>query len=409
MSEWEEFCEGMGCNAGSEEDYEYMLDMLDEPVLSKFPAAEIAPSVGRDALIAVLIDGVIKGGLEVSIRAQKLDSFGGEYKIDGFDDWPYSPLPNLFLRIAYEIDVPITSLIDAMRTSGVPLLSDEGIWLAWDAREKCVKLTPLTVESLWHHDPGARPEEATDNHELRLRGLLRRAALSTDHGKKPLLIQSEFLDEAMQCREIEFEDFRRISGDAIGGYVLAFYDSTGKPASIPLSQAMALGLPICTRNAAYKKLGNDLVPLLSYAKLLVGAFQIATRINPNEFEWFTARERGTVFHSAIERIDGPKNPHACAPVRGHLYWKDPQKQTYVTSHSDEALTIANKITEWASDIGTVYITSSGHPLDADLVTTPELYQHAIKTLNDFGYSLDYSLTGGVHLRKVDCSLDKIDF
>jgi len=402
--EWEEYCESMGCSAGSAEDYEYMLDMLEEPVTTKPPATtikEIEPTIGRDELIAALVNGVFRGGLDVQIEAQNLDPFGGQYMPHSLDGLPDTPFPNLFLRIEYEIYVPITSLIDAMRTSGVPLLWNEGIWFAWDAREKCLKVTPLTVESLWHHDPGARPERPKDGRDQRVERLLRRAALSTDHGKKPLLLRSEFLNDAMQCREVEFESPCQIVAEDIQRYALAFYDSQGEPASVPLSQAVELGYPICTRNAAYKVCGRDLVPLLSNAKLLAGAFQIATLVNPNDFQWFLARERGTVFNSAIERIESPKNPRASPPVRGHVYWQDPQKRTYITSLTEDALSIASHIAELASKIGTVYLTQSDHPLEEDLVTTPDLYLHAVRTLINSGYLIDYNLAGGVNVRKAN--------
>lgn len=407
MSDWEDYCESNGWSIGSEADYDKFLDSLEDRPRSpkqagKLPTAEIEPTLGRDELIATLVDGVCEGGLDVKVES-RIPCGDGCYELSVFDEHPDTPLPNLYLRIAHEIYVPISLLIEAMRTSGVPLLSDYYRWLAWDACEQRLKHTPPCLEYLWHRARAKRPETSMDERELHLMSLMHRAILSTDHGKKPLLIQTDFVHDAMQCREVEFESPRRIHSSEFGRYALAFYDSAGKAASLPLTQAAKLGFPLFTRTSAYMWQDDCLVPCLSNAKLLIGAFLIATKFNPNEFQWFYARERGTVFHSAVERVEAPKDPLAPLPSPWYSSSRDSQRRTYVTGLTDDALSIATDITESASELGSVYLTIHGHPLDVDLVTTPELYQHAVRTLNSFGYKIEYCLTSGVHLKKnIDC-------
>jgi hypothetical protein len=145
-----------------------------------------------------------------------------------------------------------------------------------------------------------------------------------------------------------------------------------------------------------------LVPLLNGGRLLAGAFEIATRFNPNQFRWFLARERGTIFQAAIERIEPPRDSQAPPPERWYIHWRGPQKHTYVASGAwgaDEALDIAKSLAEWASEMGTVFITVEGHPLDARAVTTPDLYLHAVAMLGRFGHAVRYSLTDGVCIER----------
>lgn len=405
MSEWEEYCDSNGWNIGSAADYETFLDSLEgEPrssgAIRSLPTTEITSTVEQDELIGALLEGVCNNGIEVRVERHVLLRDHGVVNLGIFDDWLDEPMPNYYLRSnAYDFDVSITFVIDTLRTIGIPLLSDCGDWLAWDAQEQRLKCYPPPAGYFWSQASEERPESSLDERELQLVQLLHRAALSTDHGKKPLLMQHEFLYDAMQKREVEYEDPRRIMNKDIGRYVLAFYNATGEIASIPLEQAAKLEYPIHTRNSVYIWRDGDLVPLFNNAKLLVGAFLIAVNHNPNEFQWFLARERGTVFHSAVERIEAPKEPGDTQQSAFFVRSSDSSRKTYVTWEKMTALQVASDITEESFDLGTVYLTIGGHPLDVELVTTPKLYQHALKTLSRFGYEVSYNLTNGVYVKK----------
>lgn len=404
MSDWEDFCDSNGWNIGSDTDYDAFLDSLeDEPRdarhISRLPSKEIASSTSPDELITALLEGACNNGVYVRVETQVPPPIPCDISLDAFDEWLDAPMPNHYLRIADDFEVPITFLIDAMRTNGVPLLSDCGNWLAWDAREQRLKSAPPSPEYLWNRARAKKPESSLDEHEQQLVQLFKRAFLSTDHGKKPLLLQREFLYDTMQKREVEYEDPKRIANKDIKRFVLAFYNAAGEIASIPLEQAAKLEYPLHTRNCTYIWHEGDLVPLFSNAKLLVGAFLIAANHNPNEFQWFLARERGTAFHSVIERIDAPKDPNAPHPSPFFSSSSDSQRMQYVTWEKMNALQIAAEITEQSLELGTVYLTIGGHPLDVDFVTTPELYQGALKILSRFGYEINYCLTNGIHIKK----------
>jgi hypothetical protein len=189
---------------------------------SKHPTEEIAASIGQDALVAVLLDGLCHGGLEVFVEAQVADPLGGEYGLEVFAEWPDKPHPNLYLRIESEHYVPISFLIDTLRRIRVPLLLDDGRWMAWDTREQRLKQTPVAGEALWTRARARTPEASLDERETGILQMLHRAALTTDHGKKPLLLHKELLQDALHRREVEFVPPGRLTGRAIDEYVLAW-------------------------------------------------------------------------------------------------------------------------------------------------------------------------------------------
>lgn len=402
MGDWEEFCESKGMNAGCPDDYDGWLDSLDGPAAKpKLPSKEIKPTLSQEALLSLLVSGACHGGLDLRIEAEVPCPLGGEYEgLGALDDHPDEPVPNLSLRIEHKAWVPFTFLIDTLRTKRVPVMHDEGGWVAWDDRDQRLKCAPPPLHWLWLLALAKRPEESMDERELKLMRLLHRALLSTDHGKKPVLLQRDFLHDAIHRREVEFMETRRISSDAIDRYVLAYYDSAGNPGAVPLAEAAELGFPIFTRCGAYRWRDGDLDPFLnSDAQMVAGAFVIATKFNPNQFEWFLARERGSIFQSAIERIAAPKNPHEPPLSQFWIPTMDAQKRRYTSEGSGHALSAAEGIMDWASEIGTVYMTGGGHPFDTDAVTTPELYLHALETLSRLGYEVRYTLRNGVTVDK----------
>ena len=411
MGDWEEFCDANGWDVGSEDDYNSFINSLDEEPRSSrrgptAPTTEIEPTASRDDLIGALLQGVCQRGVEVEIKDRIQSKCRGQIFLDAFDDWPDAPWPRIYLCIEHDLNVPVSFLIEVMRESGLPLLTDNNEWLAWDTREQRLKCGPVSREGCWYSARAKKPEASLEEHEMDLVRFLHRAALSMDHGKKPLLLHSEHLYDAMNRREFEYEDPRRIPNKDVGNYILAYYNSTGKTTSIPLERAAKLEHPVFTRTSAYMWCDGDLVPLLNNASLLVGAFLMAVSHNPNEFQWFVARERGTIFHSAVERIEAPRAPTARDPHPAVTISRDAQRQTYVTRESYDALQIATDLTDYACAPGTVYLTLGGHPVDSKVVTTPEMYLHAVTTLYRLGYSIDYNLGNGARLTKRTNTVEK---
>jgi len=338
------------------------------PRLSNNETEEIQPNVTRDELVARLVKSVYDGGVDVKVQTKGPMPEFGDYYLHSFDDHRDTPVPHLYLEIDRDCIAPITFLTDAMRASGVPLLSDTDGWLAWDTAEQRLKSCSSSIEFLWEKATVANPKRSSDARELRLMKWLRRAVLSTDHGKKPLLIQNDFLSNAMQRRPVKFEAPNRIPGNAFEQYALVFYNSSGEPASIPLGQVAALKCPIFTRTGAYICSNGDLLPILNNATLSTGSFLIAVNHKLGELHWFVAREQGTIFHSGIERIETPKN----ASLQNYIPWDE-----------EDVLRSVSNFIEQVPALGTVYLTLGEHPLEAELVTTPELYFHAMKTLQKF--------------------------
>lgn len=400
-SEWEEFCESKGMNPGCPDDYDRMLDALDDPVAQpKLPSREIEPTLSQEALVSLLVDGTCQGGLDLLIDPQVQCPLGGSYELQVLDDRPYEPVPNLSLRIAYENWVPFTFLIDTLRVHRIPVLHDEGGWVAWDDRDQRLRWAPPPLHWLWLLALSKQPEALLDERELNLMRLLHRALLSTDHGKKPVLLHKDFLHDAIQCREVEFIEPRRISRESIDQYCLVYYNSCGRIGNVSLAEAAEIGFPIFTRFGAYRWRDGDLDPFLgTNAQMVAGAFLIATNFNPNQFQWFLLRERGTIFQSTIERIAPPMDPDEPPLGRWSIPSMNAQKQCYISNDSGQALRAAECIRQWASELGTVYITGGGHPLDASAVTTPELYLHAIETLHSMRYKVQYYHYDGVTVKR----------
>jgi len=375
-------------------------------------AGEIPASVTKEDLIATMVEGIVRGGLQVLVHSRAPDPIGSDdYDLKAFADARDVPCPNLYLQVAHDIDVPITHLIDATRESGVPLFTEYGEWLAWDVRELRLKHPTRPLDWLWKEACAAVPPDNLSERQLRIVSLLRDAVLSPDHGKKPVLLRREFLQDAIQCREFAFEGPRLILPSEFDDHVLAYYDASGSPRSLPLGDAAMLGLPIATRHGAYTidRADGALTPCINEAKLLAAAFSIATTASPTQFGWFAARERGTIFQSGVDRIEAPHDPSGRPPrpapsgfraraARGDLPGEAPPRR-YGDSFAGGARADAESIVEWSNhQLGTVYIAVSGHPLETPTVTTPALYLHAVQTLERFGYFLQY-LNDSVGIRK----------
>lgn len=355
------------------------------------------PNIERDELISLMMKGICEQLLTVAVEE---DIPGESYCPAGlleFSGCADVPVPNVYLCIEREHHVPITFLIDVMRSARIPLVTNEG-WLIWNSGNKCLASAPDSAEDDWYRACARQPTSLSEENN-QIFQFLRRSALTTDHGKKPLLLERNFLPDALTCREVEFADLLPISHDAINDYVVAFYDSLGKPRALPLAQVAALGLPVFTRSGVFGVSKSGLTPYFNDAHLLAGAFFLAVRHNPNEFLWFQHRERGSIFHSAIDRIDAPRIPFAKPTTMFNLDGiADPHRYRFVAEGGNEAISNAEQIVEMSDAFGRVLLTAGGHPLDAALVTTPELYMYAISTIIRHGYTVSYGEHQGVKLK-----------
>ncbi len=199
-----------------------------------------------------------------------------------------------------------------------------------------------------------------------------------------------------------FEEPTWIARADFDKYVLAYYDSSGEPHALALSDVAETRLPIFTRASAYRVGDEGLEPFLNRAKLLVSAYRMATTLTPNQFAWFAVRENGTVFDAAIDAIEAPRDPR---PVRTSGFDldkpADPDRLRFVATNGDDAVSNAERLVELRSSYDAVLLTPGVHPLDADLVTTPYLYHQAVTNLFRYGYKITYGVFNRVHLTKSD--------
>lgn len=360
-------------------------------------ALEVEPTISRAELRALLVQGICEHPLHVDAISNPRSS--GSVYLQSFDGRQDVPLPGVYLSLELDYDVPFSFLVDVLRESGLPLLSDEGT-LIWDDEEGRTDSFPNRFDRHWQYEAALQKNHIEQLDEILVQ-LIRRSALSTDHGKKPVLLHRKFVAEALQCMEFPFEKPRIIRKHEFDDYMIAFYDSIGKPRVIPLAQLAELELPIYTRTSAFRVGSSALYPFMNKAKLLISAFRIAVKHDPNQFEWYQARQAGTVFDSVIDRIEAPRDPKAEALDPTELPSReDPHRLEFEAWHDCDAANNAMTLIELSSKLdGTTYLTLGGHPFDAELVTTPQFYQYAVETLYLCGYHMQYPHRSGVKLTR----------
>jgi hypothetical protein len=89
--------------------------------------------------------------------------------------------------------------------------------------------------------------------------------------------------------------------------------------------------------------------------------------------YFLAKKSGTMFESAIDHIEPP--------------YISPDFKWEFEFNGDEAIHRANRINDVATKIGCIYITDEPHPVQAEIVTTPQHYVAALNTLKRHGYAV----------------------
>lgn len=337
---------------------------------------EIESTISEEGFIDFLLETIRSGGAtEMRVKGLCLDP-NAEYTLDSLELVTGDPerVPNLGFMIeskGHREYVSFQVLSRALRNSGLPLLDDSTSpwWAAWDPKSlRLMTSSGFPCEWLWRDRQRRARERRFDEEDEPIVSLMRRFALTPDHGMKPVLIRKENWGDALKCREVDFVDPTPIAAAMAAEYVLAYFNSRGDVQSICLKDAVRLDLPVATRNCSYVLQTNELRPSLSQPKLLASAYSFASMVlrRPHEaknFAYFLARERGSVFHPAIE------------PIEFDL--RDERDLDPFSS-----LSSAICITRRAAEFGPVYLTAGGHPLDCEIVTTPELYACALRRLGD---------------------------
>lgn len=315
-------------------------------------------------------------GLDASVASQRSNHGGGSYDLTALDGMTEKNTRNLKIIVEYENEIEDILLAATLRLSGIPLfLSNyENGWVAWDEQTECLRTGPsgASLMTRWMTPKSQLRDKALpDSADGRLLHFMRRCAISTDHGKKPLLIQRVDMAAAARGEQIEVIAPRTIGPAETNEYMLAFHDASGHVLFLPLADIVRLGIPLHVRNATYYERNDHLYPSVNQASLLANAFLQAKRSGPLEFDYFRLRAYASVFESVIERISPPKNLSS---------------SPFDDDEPNEALSLAKGIEERSKQLPYyVYITSGGHPLDDTTVTTPELLRYAIEKLDSHGW------------------------
>jgi hypothetical protein len=293
-----------------------------------------------------------------------------------------------YLTRRYRERISVDTLIAALERSRLPLISmyDESDWVVWNPETRRLmanvqkgRYSPPDDE--FHRDfPSGKPEQD------RACALLRRSWLTTDHGHKPLLLRNEFVADALRRLAVPFEVLDAVEPEDVSAYSLVFFDAAGQVQARPLEEVSSVNLPLHSRLGVYDARWGRLRPRLTCDVMFANAFRILGNHNPNEFSCFTRRRAGTVFQSAYSRVAHPSR-------KSEASMRPDWPQTAAKN--------ADRLLEWAKTQGDVFIAVSGHPVEADLVTTPQLYHHAVHRVLEHGYSLSYNdVSKGVKFHKV---------
>lgn len=320
-----------------------------------------------------------QGGLDTMIESVGLDRLDGTYGLTSLDGLQQDDTRHLELRVDYEHFTSDSFLAACLRKSGCPAFIGEYVngWVAWDDGEQCLRTGPSRAKSAagWFDRKKAmRDQLRTDSNEGRLLNFMKRCELSTDHGKKPILIRREDIDQALCGNPFDVPFPRTIEPTELERYVLAFHDASGSVRFITLSDIVALGLPVHARNVTYYEYKDGLYPDITRAALVANGFLLATQGETSKFQYFRVRSRASVFESVIERIQGPTNPTFYTSMKGA---------------PNRALSTARDIVKWSrQEMDSIYITDGRHPLDSEIVTTPDMLLFAVEKLDSHGWVRD---------------------
>lgn len=263
-----------------------------------------------DWLTRFLIRGIC--GMPLEITVDNVDNgpepFPSSVSLSALDGARLShPTDELYLCISDGLgdggNTSVATLIAAIRDSGLPLIYDLE-WLAWDRKEECLRYGFVVPKGFRHSTTKPRTRSASD--ETILTRFLTRMSLSTDHGKKPLLLAEGLLVQAIEGQEIEFGVPHTIRNEDVAKHFLIYYDKFGKPATIPLEKVARLGYAIVTRTTAYVAKNWGLVPMLNDAQLYASAFMRAQGHFTTEAEWFLAKKKAEQFFNRLLTESPPR-------------------------------------------------------------------------------------------------------
>ncbi|MGJ7523349.1 hypothetical protein ACSFA0_22900 [Variovorax sp. LT1P1] len=282
---------------------------------------------------------------------------------------------------AHGFGVEVSTMMNALRSTGVPLWMDGGEraqWLAWNGDSECLVSNVIhqgfgNTRSFYPNGLASPLQDPQQPERARVFNLLRAAYLTSDHGKKPLLVHADHLAQALAGKAVPYLEPRTIVRTESPAFSLVYFNAAGKPTAIPLPEALDEGVTISTRDTHWFLLGRgrgSLRPALTKDVAWANGFEMAVSTLPSDFRYYTRRSRGTVFQSAFEPVDVPSD----------MMIRD-MNPTKVAEQ-------AAAMSAFAHERGTeMYMTAGQHPLSSlyyQEVTTPAAYASALGKLRDFG-------------------------
>lgn len=352
----------------------------------RHPHTARSAKVTEEDCIALIVRSLVMGDLNCwsLIVWHPDDCLGVDYDFCNLSGLTPSTIGNTdYCIIANGHRIAIPMLLNALRRIGIPLFRDDA-WLAWDEASQSL-VTDLAYQGghlhrcFWPDGLGREVKVPEDSERARVFKLLRTAYLSSDHGKKPLLLHNGHLGGALAKKAVPFEEPKTISRIQADDYSLVYFTPSGDVTSLPLSKACNENVTVSTRTASYFWHGQfggpraRLRPSFNEAVLWANGLGMSVASNPQKFRYFLRRNRGTVFQSAFEQIDLPSSMR---------FW-----HSMPASIDDQA----RNISDWADERNTqVYVTVDGHPLHTDdcfSVTTPQLYARAVRKLQECGFHI----------------------
>lgn len=311
MSEWEEFCESKGMNAGSQEDYEHWLDSLDAPKAKRPEEPRLITELESDLTLDELVVLVRRKTLgdhsaEFHFIPWGWDLPGGieidESAIHGID-YASEKLHLYAVKIQEnnEVYVSLKMLMDALRVTLIPIEISNSV-LAWSTDFQCLHSDNYKHISASSDIPTR--SEMTAEYRKKLTALLEKMKI-TEHGFKPLIINRRELDLLGSGQWLSSVNLSDIDINAITNYVLAYFNTRGQPKYIPLDDILYITSKIPTRigtvvleNGAFRRAGDNA------AQLMIGALKVITYKRGICFYpcYFFLKEGGTVFEPAFKKV-----------------------------------------------------------------------------------------------------------
>jgi hypothetical protein len=307
--------------------------------------------------------------------------FPGVIPVEAFDGVTLQDLDlhDQYLEIAAEVRaemreclIPLRLLIEVLRETGAPFYypEDPGGWVAWNDEEECLSL----VLGGNRDEPTRRMWRESDVSENSVQMLISRCRVTTDHGQKPLLVHLHDVERVKAGAPVPFRHLSSLSWEALDMYALAFVGSSGSVRTVALQRAAEESGEIPTRCGTYIAVSGGLRAEFEYGRLLVDAFHLAVSVPPHRMGCFRMLVSGTIFQPSLVA-------HRIPDFRRKM----------------DAPTAVRELKEFTDALGSVYLTSGLPPFDQytksilsqhdHLVTTPELYERAVRSLTRHGWCL----------------------